>query len=82
MTMGPDDDGCRAYVERLYEYIDGELTVERRQVISAHLDDCPPCGGAFGFESKLRLVISERCREEVPEQLRMQVLKALADLSE
>ncbi|MGI9033692.1 MAG: mycothiol system anti-sigma-R factor [Acidimicrobiales bacterium] len=69
---------CIEAVEVLYHYIDGELTEERRVLISQHLDECPPCFDAFDFEADLRLVISERCRERVPEQLHQRIAEALA----
>lgn len=73
---------CTEAAELLYHYIDGELTEERRVVISRHLDECPPCLDAFGFETDLRLVISQRCRDRVPEQLRQRVADALRQLHE
>lgn len=71
---------CRETVELLYHYIDGELTDDRRIWISKHLDDCPPCGGAFEFEAELRVVISQRCRERVPDELRQRIANAIASL--
>lgn len=81
MTLGPEGD-CGSYVERLYEFLDGELTVERRITIQAHLDGCPPCFEAFDFEAELRIVIAQSCREEVPEHLRLQVLRAIGVIGE
>jgi anti-sigma factor RsiW len=34
---------------RVYEYLDGELTVWKRRAITRHLDDCPPCAEGFTF---------------------------------
>ena len=48
--------GCDETIERLYSYLDGELTEERRVEISRHLDLCGPCVGAYGFEAELRKV--------------------------
>ncbi|MDQ6910678.1 MAG: mycothiol system anti-sigma-R factor [Actinomycetota bacterium] len=75
--MGED---CREAVELLYHYIDGELTEERRVLISHHLDDCPPCMKAFDFEAELRIVVSQRCRDRVPESLQDRIARALAGL--
>lgn len=71
---------CVEVVEMLYHYLDGELSEERRVVITRHLDDCPPCLDAFDFESELRVVIAHRCREEVPDSLRKKVAEALVEL--
>ncbi len=45
---------CNETIERLYTYLDGELTDERRHEIKEHLDECAPCLGAFDFEAELR----------------------------
>ena len=34
---------CDEAILRIYQYLDGELTVWRRRAISRHLDECPPC---------------------------------------
>ncbi len=73
---------CFETWELLYHYIDGELSEERRVVISRHLDDCPPCGDAFQFESELRFVIADRCRERAPESLRQRVTEAIQRMQE
>jgi mycothiol system anti-sigma-R factor len=75
-------DNCFEAVEQLYFYLDGELTYERRVVIAQHLADCPPCGDAFDFESELRIVIAQKCRERVPEGLRARVYEALRRLDQ
>ena len=75
--MAEDKGDCVEAVHLLYHYLDGELTAERRVLISQHLDDCPPCGQAFEFEAELRVVVSQNCRETVPDHLRQRVLQAL-----
>jgi mycothiol system anti-sigma-R factor len=75
-------DECRDTAHSLYHYIDGELTFERREIIRHHLDDCPPCGEAFDFEAELRIVISQKCRDQVPEHLRLRVAEALRQATE
>ncbi len=55
---------------RVYEYLDGELTVWKRRAITRHLDECPPCAEGFTFEIELRRVIVSKCGEEVPADLK------------
>jgi len=74
ISMGED---CGQAIERLYYFLDGELTEERRVEIRQHLDDCGPCLSAFDFEAELRVMISVRCRDEVPETLRSRVAAAI-----
>jgi mycothiol system anti-sigma-R factor len=68
---------CDHAIERLYLYMDGELTSWRRWAISRHLDDCPPCAQGYDFEVELRQVVASRCREEVPPELRARIAGAL-----
>jgi mycothiol system anti-sigma-R factor len=68
---------CTEAVEVLYHYLDGQLTDDRRVVIRRHLDDCPPCLDAFDFEAELRVVVAQKCRERVPEHLRLRVAQAI-----
>ncbi len=68
---------CEETVRTLYDYLDGELTEERRQAIAAHLDCCSPCVEVLGFEAELRRVIADRCRDHVPEQLRERISLAI-----
>jgi len=67
MGSGESDMDCNGTIERLYRFLDGELTEERRLDIQHHLDDCSPCLGAFDFEAELRVVIANRCKDHVPE---------------
>jgi mycothiol system anti-sigma-R factor len=62
---------------RVYEYLDGELTVWRRRAIARHLHDCPPCGEAFTFELDLRQVIISKCSETAPQELRARIAAKL-----
>ena len=68
---------CDHALLRVYEYLDGELTVWRRWAITRHLDDCPPCAQGFTFELEVRRVIVSKCHEEVPPDLRDRIAQAL-----
>lgn len=76
------DGECIEAVHQLYLYLDGELTDDRRHVIRQHLDICPPCLRAYDFESELRVVISEKCRDHVPDDLRVRIYEAIRNLEE
>jgi mycothiol system anti-sigma-R factor len=70
-------DHCDEALAHLYSYLDGELDDhDIADRIRAHLDDCPPCGDAFTFEERLKVVVRSRLREEVPIELihRLQVV--------
>ena len=73
--------GCDETIERLYVYLDGELTEQRRIEIARHLDLCGPCVGAYGFEQELRKLVANRCQDRVPDALRERVARALREES-
>lgn len=60
---------CDDALERMYLYIDGELTADSAEAIKVHINDCPPCFDAFHFEERLKLVVRARLQEEVPTEL-------------
>ena len=77
---GNDDVDCNSVVQELYTFLDGELTPQRRVAISEHLDRCHDCIEAFDFEAELKIVIAQKCREQVPDQLRQRIASALDEL--
>jgi len=68
---------CNDALHELYEFLDGELTEERRANITHHLTDCSPCLETFDFQQELKMVISSKCRDEVPEALKAKIAEAL-----
>ncbi len=68
---------CDEALSQLYEFLDGELTDERRVTIQAHLHDCGPCLEAAEFEQHLQQVLADRCRDTVPESLRQRIAAAI-----
>ncbi len=79
--MPPDHsdehNNCDDALHELYEFLDGELTDERRADIKGHLTDCSPCLETFDFEAELKMVISQKCRDEVPDALKARIAEAL-----
>jgi mycothiol system anti-sigma-R factor len=68
---------CEGAIHRVYEYLDGELTVWKRRAIARHLDECPPCAEGFTFEFELRRVVVSKCHEEVPSDLKNRIAQQL-----
>ena len=64
---------CQEVLTRLYTFLDGELTEERRIKIRRHLDDCSPCLEAYEFEAELRQMVANRLRDRVPDALRLKI---------
>lgn len=68
---------CADAKHTLYEFLDGELTAEKRVAIQRHLEACAPCFEAFDFEAELLLVVEKKCVEQVPEGLQARIIAAL-----
>lgn len=77
-ASNPSD--CKDAVEQLYEFLDGELTQQKRTSISDHIDACGHCLDAYEFHTELKSVIGEKCRTDLPEGLRDRVFDALRAL--
>jgi mycothiol system anti-sigma-R factor len=78
---GGESGECRQALERLYTYLDGELTDQRLGEIRHHLEECSSCLEVFDFEAELKLVVARHCRDHAPEELRIRVAIALAEAS-
>jgi len=78
-TVADDNqiDCDRALIE-LYEFLDGELTVERRARIELHLNGCQHCFASFDFEQEFRMVVRSKLQAEMPAQLIDRITRMLA----
>ena len=68
---------CNAVVEELYTFLDGELTDGRRVQIEQHFTGCIDCHEVVEFHASLKMTISEKCRENVPDALRQRIYQAI-----
>lgn len=64
--LSPGDVDCDAALAALFGYLDGALSSPDQQMVGTHLNRCPPCHGAFDFQSGLRSVLQQRCQSELP----------------
>lgn len=71
---------CNAVVEELYTFLDGELTDGRRVQIERHFTGCTDCHEVVEFHASLKLTISAKCRDAVPDSLRLRISEALRQL--
>ncbi len=76
------DPNCNDAIHTLYEFLDGELTASRRSEIQQHLEACLPCFQAYDFEAELRIMISQKCRDQAPPALQNRVADALRQISQ
>jgi len=68
---------CAIAVERLYRFLDHDLDEADMADVKRHLDECLRCLEAFDFELSLRVVIASKCRDQVPEMVRVRIWKAI-----
>lgn len=62
MSAAPRSIDCREAVERLYEYLDQELTPEVRTEVEHHLRSCAGCFRHFEFERAFLRFLEARAR--------------------
>ncbi len=78
MTDEPRDIDCMEVLDRLYEYLDGELTPVRAAEVQRHLDVCAPCFRLSGFESAYVRFLEARTRaQRAPPALRKRILEQM-----
>lgn len=69
---------CHAAVERLYDYLDGELSAADAERVRGHLEVCAHCFQYFDFEAAfLRFLEARRRAEGAPPNLRRRILDQL-----
>ncbi len=75
MTEQPSAIDCAEALDRLYEYLDGELTAERTEEVKAHLESCAPCMAISLFESAFIGFLEARTRAQgAPIALKKRIL--------
>lgn len=80
MTTCPsgDQSPCQRTMEKLYEFLDGELTPDVNEQIRVHLAECQGCFPHFEYERVfLRFMEKRAVIERAPPTLRRKILKAL-----
>lgn len=79
--LGGEDDGtgCREALEKVYEFMDGELDPTRAAQVEEHFKVCARCYPHLKLEECFRRRMCEAVsRPEVPEGLRNRVMEVLA----
>jgi mycothiol system anti-sigma-R factor len=71
---------CEDCLDRLYEFLDRELSDKDVQVVQGHLDDCSGCADHFYFEERFLEKIRTSCQgERAPERLRESIILRLRE---
>lgn len=71
---------CAEAVERLWAYLDGELTAEDKAALEEHLSFCRVCCGEVEFARELRGFLIRSAGEELPEDVRTRLIASLEEL--
>ncbi|HET7552100.1 MAG TPA: zf-HC2 domain-containing protein [Gemmatimonadaceae bacterium] len=71
---------CAQAIEKIYEYLDGELTPQVEEGIRAHLAICRKCYPNFRHEEVFLRFLEQRARlEKAPPELRRRIMQMLMD---
>ena len=69
---------CNDCVERLFAFLDTELTPKEIQAVRSHLDGCEDCDDEYVFEASFLARLKECCTSDVaPVELRQRVILKL-----
>jgi mycothiol system anti-sigma-R factor len=65
---------CRESLQKLYEFLDGQMENVPMSEIKKHLDCCRHCWDHFEFEKQLKAMLKKSCCKEVcPDTLRKRI---------
>ncbi|MEP7382048.1 MAG: zf-HC2 domain-containing protein [Gemmatimonadota bacterium] len=69
---------CRSAMQQLWDYVDGELTPERMQLVRRHLTECAHCHPHEEFAQRF-IAVLKATREErrCPNEVRAKVMATL-----
>ncbi|GIU98626.1 MAG: hypothetical protein KatS3mg014_0242 [Actinomycetota bacterium] len=75
-------DDCRAVLERIELYLDGELDPALHAEIHEHLAGCGPCASHSEFQRRLKELLRAKCGcDEVPPDLVQRIRTIYAEPS-
>jgi mycothiol system anti-sigma-R factor len=70
---------CDEALDRVFEYIDGEMGAPDLERIGQHLRECPPCEAEKKVNEKLKNMV-KKCSDDVaPEDLRAKVMATIKE---
>jgi mycothiol system anti-sigma-R factor len=71
--VGPVDPAhpeCAAVIAEVWTLLDGECTIETRDKLRHHLEECPTCLRHYGVEERVKNLIANKCSgERAPDSL-------------
>ena len=67
-------------IARLYEYLDGALSVDDLKEVREHLEDCEECAHEYDLECIIRSVVKRSCQEVAPNTLKTRIMSRISEL--
>jgi mycothiol system anti-sigma-R factor len=82
MSCGrPHEVSCSEVLDRVYWYLDGEISDSDCDTIRQHLDECGPCLREFGLEEAVKRLVHKHCGcDPAPSDLREKVLVRIREV--
>ena len=82
MSCGkPHETDCREVLERVVEFLDGEMTDDDVRRIQHHLEECSPCLREHDLDRALKALLRRSCGcEHAPEDLRSRILVQIQEI--
>jgi mycothiol system anti-sigma-R factor len=75
------DTDCREVLDRVFEYLDGEMDTLDCAKIKQHLTECGPCLEQYHLDEVVKALIRRSCAcESAPEELRVRVLTRITEV--
>ncbi len=75
--MNEDCVDCDEVLEEIQLFVDGEVTSERAATLSEHLRSCHPCMQRAEFQARLKDILRDKCRTQVPEHLVVRIRRII-----
>jgi mycothiol system anti-sigma-R factor len=82
MSCGkPHATDCSEVLERVFEYLDGEMGPEDTHRIREHLDECRPCLSEYDIDTVIKALVRRSVgHEHAPDRLRSRILVQLTQV--
>ena len=75
------DTDCREVLDRVYEYLDGEMNPSDLTKIRVHLEECSPCLRQYDLDEALKALIRRSCAcEPAPASLRERIMLRITEV--
>lgn len=67
-------------IVRLYEYLDGALSLDDLTEVKGHLEHCEECAHEYDLECIIRSVVRRSCQEVAPETLKQRIMGRISEI--